>query len=58
LYFLFLIVYFWLPCQKSSVPLGREKKAIIRGKGRRDLEGKVEGKGSDLVLGEGKALKP
>jgi hypothetical protein len=27
------------PSEEVSVPLGREKKAITRGKGRRDLEG-------------------
>jgi hypothetical protein len=36
------------PSENSSVPLGREKKAIISGEGGRDLGGKV-----DWVEGEG-----
>ena len=53
------------PSEDASVPLGREKKAITSGEGGRDLGGKAEGRqGSrgrgepDLVLGEGKGLKP
>jgi hypothetical protein len=50
----------------ASVPLGKEKKAITSGKGGRDLGGKVGwgggavgGRGEhDLVLGEGKGMKP
>jgi hypothetical protein len=33
------------PSENSSVLLGREKKAITSGEGRRDLGGKVEGVG-------------
>ena len=29
------------PCEDSSVPLGREKKELTSGEGRRDLERKV-----------------
>ena len=52
------------PSEDASVPLEREKKAIISGEGGRDLGGKVDrgpglGRGEpDLVLGEGKGLKP
>mgnify|MGYP006914893019 CR=1 FL=1 len=52
------------PSEDASVPLGREKKAITSGEGGRDLGGKVDseelgGRGEpDLVLGEGKGLKP
>ena len=53
------------PSEDASVPLGREKKAITSGKGGRDLGGKVDKVGGvwkrgerDLVLGEGKELKP
>ena len=48
---------------KLKGPIGREKKAITRWEGERDLRGKVDGVGgrreeTDLVLGEGKGLKP
>jgi hypothetical protein len=33
------------PSYDASVPLGTEKKTVISGKGRRDLEGKLDGKG-------------
>ena len=33
------------PSEDASVPLGREKKIITKGEGRRDLEGKVNGCG-------------
>jgi hypothetical protein len=54
------------PSEDTSVPLGREKKAITNGEGGRDLGGKVDLRGwavrgrrePDLVLGEGKWLKP
>ena len=51
------------PSEDASVPLGREKKAITSGEGGRDLGGNVAGgsggrKVPDLVLGEGKGLKP
>jgi hypothetical protein len=50
------------PSEAASIPLGREKKAIIRVDGRRDLVGKgmgVGGRGEyDLILGEGNGLKP
>jgi hypothetical protein len=53
------------PSKDASVPLGREKKAITSEEGERDLGGKVDrmagsgGRGKpDLVLGEGKGLKP
>jgi hypothetical protein len=53
------------PSEDASVPLGRKKKAITSGKGGRDLGGKVDAgrrvgvRGEpDLVLGEGKGLKP
>ena len=57
------------PSEDASVPLGREKKAITSGEGRKELEAKVDGggvgnaergedRGPDLVLGEGKGLKP
>ena len=54
------------PSEDASVPLGREKKAIASGERGRDLEGKwmesggaLGGRGEpDLVLGEGKGLKP
>ena len=53
------------PSEDASVPLGREKKAITSGEGGRDLGGKVDGGERDggggepdLVLGEGKGLKP
>ena len=53
-------------CLSASVPIGREKKAITSGKGARDLGEKVDGVGgnqrrrgeSELILGEGKGLKP
>jgi hypothetical protein len=48
------------PSEDGSDPLGREKKATTRGEGRRDMGGK-EGGGRgehDLILGEGKELKP
>jgi hypothetical protein len=54
------------PSEDASIPLGREKKAITSGKGRRDLGRKVDG-GEEgigeigepgLVLGEGKGRKP
>jgi hypothetical protein len=57
--------------EDASVPLGRDKKAVISGEGKRVLRGKVDGgvggRGEwegvgggepDLVLGEGKGLKP
>ena len=31
------------PSKNASVPLGREKKAISNGEGKRDLEGKMDG---------------
>ena len=46
------------PSEDISVPLGREKKAITSGEGRKELEAKVDGGGvgrrgePDLVLGE------
>jgi hypothetical protein len=56
------------PIEDASVPLGRKKKAITSGGGRRewrDLGGQVENGGEvrgrrepDLVLGEEKGLKP
>ena len=48
------------PSKKASVSLGREKKAISSGERGRDLGGEtVAGRGEpDLVLGEGKGLKP
>ena len=52
------------PNENTSVPLGREKKAITSGEGSKDLGGKMdrgeewEERGADLVLGEGKGLKP
>ena len=54
------------PSDDTSFPLGREKKVIRSGKSWRDLGGKVVGVGRgvssrgepDLVLGEGKGLKP
>jgi hypothetical protein len=54
------------PSEDTSVPLGREKKAITSGEGGRGLRGKVDRGGEwwggggkpDLVLGEGKGLKP
>jgi hypothetical protein len=50
------------PGEDTSVPLGREKKAITSGEGGRELGGKVEGarrgrRKPDLVLGERKGLK-
>ena len=33
------------PSYDASVPLGTEKKTVISGKGRRDLKGKLDGKG-------------
>jgi hypothetical protein len=50
------------PSENSSVPLGREKKAITSGEGKKDLGGKVDRVGggvgrrekTDLVLREGK----
>jgi hypothetical protein len=35
------------PSEDTSVPLGREKKAIISGEGGRDLGGKVNEAGRD-----------
>ena len=54
------------PSEDTSVPLGREKKAITSGEGGRDLGEEMGGVGRsrggrgepDLVLGEGKGLKP
>jgi hypothetical protein len=49
------------PSEDVSVPLWREKKVITSGDGGRELGGKVDGVGRgepDLVLGEGKGLKP
>ena len=53
------------PSEDASVPLGREKKTITSGEGGGDLGGKVDREGGlgdrgepDLVLGEGKGLKP
>ena len=56
------------PSEDTSVPLGREKKAITNGEGGRSLGGKMdtweggEAMGDrgepDLLLGEGKGLKP
>jgi hypothetical protein len=61
------------PSEDTSVPLRREKKATTSGEGGKDLGGKVDGVGGgrelgrkgvgergkpDLVLGEGKGLKP
>jgi hypothetical protein len=53
------------PTEDTSVPLGREKKAITSGEGGRDLGGKVDGgrngrgRGKpDQILGKGKGLKP
>jgi hypothetical protein len=53
------------PSEGTSVPLRGEKKAITWGEGGRDLGGKVdrvwnarERGEPDLVLGEGKGLKP
>jgi hypothetical protein len=51
------------PSEDATVPLGREKKANTSGEGGRDLGGNVAGgsggrKVPDLVLGEGKGLKP
>ena len=52
------------PCEDTSVPLGREKKAITSRKRGRNLGGKVGGVGvvergePDMVLGEGIGLKP
>ena len=56
------------PSENTSVPLGREKKAITNGEGGRSLGGKMdtweggEAMGDrgepDLLLGEGKGLKP
>jgi hypothetical protein len=54
------------PSEDASVPLGRQKKAITSGEGGTDLGGKVDREGvcgvgrgePDLVLGEGKGLKP
>ena len=52
--------------EDSSLPLGREKKTLICEEEVRDLGGKVDGKRegierrgeTDLILGEGKVLKP
>ena len=44
------------PSEEASVPLGKEKKAITRGEGGRDLGGKWDGEGRgehDLILGGG-----
>ena len=51
------------PSEDASVPLGREKKAITSGEGGKNYEGKWAGSSGgrgepDLVLGEGKRLKP
>ena len=53
------------PSEDISISLGRKKKAITSREGGRDLGGKVDGGvevgangDSDLVLGEGKGLKP
>jgi hypothetical protein len=53
------------PSEGTSVPLGKEKKAITSGGGGRDLGGKVDGGGvdrgrgePDLVSGQGKGLNP
>jgi hypothetical protein len=53
------------PCEDTSVPLVRKKKAITSEEGGKDLGGKVDWGGGvgvrgepDLVLGEGKGLKP
>ena len=53
------------PSEDASVPLGREKKGITNGERGRDWgggsAGRVVGGGRgepDLVLGEGKGLKP
>ena len=49
------------PSEDASVLLGREKRAIKKVERGRDLERKVGGGGGvepDLVLGEGKGLKP
>ena len=50
------------PSENASVPLGREKKAIISEEGGRALRGKADGgtvgrSDPDLVLGERKGLK-
>jgi hypothetical protein len=42
------------PSEDASIPLGREKKAIMGGRGERDLDGRGEGKEKgeyDQVLG-------
>jgi hypothetical protein len=49
------------PSEDTSVPLGREKKATTSEEEGRELERKVDrGRGgkADVVLGEGKGLKP
>jgi hypothetical protein len=50
------------PSEDASIPLGREKKAITSREEGKDLGGKMDevgGRGKpDLVLGEGKGLKP
>ena len=50
------------PSEDTSVPHGREKKAIISGRRKglgRECGERLEGRGeSDLVLGVGKGLKP
>jgi hypothetical protein len=40
------------PSEDISVPLGREKKAIINGEGMRDMGGKVEGVGGEWRVEE------
>ena len=49
--------------EDSPLPLGREKKGITSGEGGRDMGGKIdrgleERVEPDMVLGEGKGLKP
>jgi hypothetical protein len=39
------------PSEDASVPLGRQKKAIIRGERGKDLGGKVDGYGSGRGMG-------
>jgi hypothetical protein len=50
------------PSKDASIPLGREKKAITRERGREGGtwvgKGKEEKTEPDLVLGWGKGLKP
>jgi hypothetical protein len=42
------------PSEDTSVPLGREKKAITSGEGERDLGGKVDGEGKWMGRVSGK----